>query len=59
VSKVGARETGVAGALCVPVVDATGAIAGTLGVGKPGEHVYSDAEKQTLAAVGRVLARTL
>src|SRR5450432_2060755 len=50
-----ARLIGVQGAICVPILAPDGAVAGTLGIGKPGEHTYSDAEKETLLAVARVL----
>lgn len=54
-----AKQTGVAGAIAVPVFDAKGDLVGTLGVGKPGEHTYTDEENRVLAACAKVIGRAL
>lgn len=54
-----AKQTGVAGAISVPVFDANGELVGTLGVGKPGEHTYTDEENKILAACANVIGRAL
>ncbi|MBK8174953.1 MAG: GAF domain-containing protein [Rhodospirillales bacterium] len=60
VVRPGARQTGVAGAIVVPVLDAGGArLVGTLGIGKPGEHTYSDDERKVLARCAAALAPLL
>jgi signal transduction protein with GAF and PtsI domain len=57
VARPGARETGVAGAIVVPIFDAlSGRLVGTLGIGKPGEHTYLEEEIGTLAACAEKLA---
>jgi signal transduction protein with GAF and PtsI domain len=55
-SRPGAKETGVAGAIVVPVLAGDGHLVGTLGIGKSEEHEYSDAEQQTLEACAACLA---
>jgi L-methionine (R)-S-oxide reductase len=57
-SRPGAKETGVAGAIVVPVME-RGRLVGTLGIGKPEEHEYSDTEKKTLEDCAARLAATL
>ena len=62
VARPAARETGVAGAIVVPIFHRDGDrrdVIGTLGVGKAGEHEYSEKERQTLAACAGVLAKHL
>ena len=60
VVRPGARETGVAGAIVVPLfAPDSDRLIGTLGIGKAGEHTYTDAERRLLAACGAVLARAL
>jgi L-methionine (R)-S-oxide reductase len=54
-----AKQTGVAGAIAVPVFAPSGALLGTLGVGKPYEHTYSDEEQGMLSDFGRVLGKAL
>jgi L-methionine (R)-S-oxide reductase len=54
VAKPGAKQTGVGGALCVPL-RAGGHIVGTLGVGTQRTHEYSAAETQTLEEIGRII----
>jgi L-methionine (R)-S-oxide reductase len=58
-SRAGAKETGVAGAIVVPVTSKSGALVGTLGIGKTEEHEYSDGEQQTLEACAARLAPAL
>ena len=60
VARPAARETGVAGAIVVPILALDGdELLGTLGVGKADEHEYSDEERETLSACARVFARAL
>jgi L-methionine (R)-S-oxide reductase len=58
-SRPGAKETGVAGAIVVPVLGKDGQLVGTLGIGKAAEHDYSDAEQQALEACATRLAPVL
>lgn len=53
-----AKETGVAGALVVPVFR-EGELAATLGVGKDGDYDYSTEEEEILVSCGRVLLELL
>jgi signal transduction protein with GAF and PtsI domain len=57
-SRPGAKETGVAGAIVVPVM-AGSRLVGTLGIGKSEEHEYSESEKKTLEACATTLAPAL
>jgi GAF domain-containing protein len=60
VARPGAKETGVAGAIVVPIIaGASKDLVGTLGVGKPAEHTYTESELETLGACARVLSREL
>ncbi len=60
VVRPGARETGVAGAIVVPLLEPGGErLIGTLGIGKAGEHTYTEDEQRLLAACAAVLAKTL
>src|SRR5262245_12748636 len=52
VAKPGARQTGVGGALCVPLRDGE-AIVGTIGVGTVRPHEYTPEETAALEDVGR------
>jgi L-methionine (R)-S-oxide reductase len=56
VAKPGARQTGVGGALCVPLRDGD-KIVGTLGIGTRREHEYTPEETHALEEVGRLLGR--
>jgi len=56
VAKPGARSTGVAGSLAVPVFGPDGEVAGTLGVGMTVPHEFSDEEKARLATLAQDLA---
>jgi len=56
-ARPGARETGVAGAIVVPVFDKDReTLLGTLGIGMSGEHEYTDEEVRLLDACSRALA---
>ncbi len=58
VAKPGAKQTGVGGALCVPI--RTGdKITGTLGIGTQRPYEYTAAETQTLEEIGRLLGERL
>lgn len=54
-AKPGARQTGVGGALCIPM-RLDGALVGTLGVGTRREYEYTVEETARLEGVGRLLA---
>jgi GAF domain-containing protein len=54
VAKPGARQTGVGGALCVPIRK-DGAILGTLGIGTVREYQYTTEETALLEEVGRLV----
>jgi GAF domain-containing protein len=53
-ARPGARQTGVGGALCVPV-RRDGAITGTLGIGTRREHEFTAAETAELEEIGRLI----
>lgn len=57
-TRPGAKETGVAGAIVIPVLEGS-RLVGTLGVGKAEEHEYSDAERKTLESCAARLAPVL
>jgi L-methionine (R)-S-oxide reductase len=54
VARPGARQTGVGGALCVPI-RAGGKITGTLGIGTLRQHEYTADEARALEEMGRNL----
>ncbi|HEU6449401.1 MAG TPA: GAF domain-containing protein [Verrucomicrobiae bacterium] len=58
VAKPGARQTGVGGALCVPVRDGD-RIIGTLGVGTVRQYEFIAAETAKLEEIGREIAKCL
>lgn len=58
VAKPGARQTGVGGALCVPV-RAGDKIIGTLGIGTPRQYEYTAAETRELEELGRAIGNLL
>jgi len=58
VAKPGAKQTGVGGALCVPMI-VNGRIVGTLGIGTRGERTYDDAEVRALTSVAKVLGEEI
>ena len=58
VAKPGAKQTGVGGALCVPIRQGE-TIVGTIGVGTKREYEYTPAETSLLESIGRLLGRSL
>ena len=54
IAKPGAKQTGVGGALCVPIRDGE-KITGTLGIGTRREHEYTPEEMRALEEIGRTL----
>jgi GAF domain-containing protein len=58
VAKPGARQTGVGGALCVPIRK-DGKIVGTLGIGTRREHQYTQEETQRLEKVADLIGAAL
>ena len=58
VARPGAKQTGVGGALCVPIRNGE-KIAGTLGIGTRREHEYSAAEINALQEIASLLAAPL
>jgi putative methionine-R-sulfoxide reductase with GAF domain len=53
VAKEDARKTGVSGSLAVPILDDTGKVLGTLGVGKIVPYEFSEIEKARLTELGQ------
>jgi GAF domain-containing protein len=58
VAKPGARQTGVGGALCVPLRDGD-KIVGTLGIGTVRQHEYTADETRELEEIARLIGREL
>ncbi len=58
VAKPGAKQTGVGGALCVPI-HADGKVIGTIGIGTQRPYEYSPAETRTLEEIGELIGRNL
>ena len=58
VARPAAKDTRVAGAIVVPVLDGDRVIA-TLGVGVPDDHEYSEEETRLLQSCGKLLAAAL
>jgi GAF domain-containing protein len=58
VASPGAKQTGVGGALCVPVRNGQ-KIVGTLGIGTIREHEYSAAEINSLQEIARMIGEQL
>jgi L-methionine (R)-S-oxide reductase len=58
VAKPGARQTGVGGALCVPLRDGDKTV-GTIGIGTIRPHEYTPDETKLLEEIGRSLGRFL
>lgn len=57
VAKPGAKDTQVAGAIVIPIFDKEGReVIGTLGVGKPHEHDYTEEEQRVLAGCAKKVA---
>jgi L-methionine (R)-S-oxide reductase len=59
VARPDAKQTGVAGSLAVPVLDAEGELVGTLGVGMTVPHEFTDEESARLAEIAADLAAPL
>lgn len=58
VAKPGARQTGVGGALCVPI-HKDGVIVGTLGIGTMRQHEYTPEETKRLQEAANTIASAL
>lgn len=58
VAKPGARQTGVGGALCVPMRK-DGKIVGTLGIGTMRQHEYTPEETQRLEEIANLISAHL
>ena len=58
VAKPGARQSGVGGALCVPLPDGD-KIAGTIGIGTVRQHEYTPDEIRALEEIARLIGRFL
>lgn len=59
-ARPGARETGVAGAIVVPVLSSRdGGLVGTLGIGKAAAHDYTAEEREAIGGCARALAAAL
>jgi len=58
VAKPGAKNTGVGGALCVPIRHGD-TIVGTIGVGTKREHEYTPEETRMLEEIGRLLGASM
>ena len=54
VAKPGAKQTGVGGALCVPIRDGE-KIVGTLGIGTIRAHEYTPEETRALEEIGKLI----
>jgi signal transduction protein with GAF and PtsI domain len=54
-----AKQTGVAGAIAVPVLGPSGNLLGVLGVGKIQEHTYTEDEQRVLERCAEQIARAL
>jgi L-methionine (R)-S-oxide reductase len=58
VARPGAKQTGIGGALCVPLRDGE-KLAGTLGIGTLRQHEYTPDETRELEEVARLIGRFL
>jgi L-methionine (R)-S-oxide reductase len=58
VAKPGAKQTGVGGALCVPLRDGE-KIVGTFGIGTVRQHEYTPEETRELEEIARLIGRFL
>jgi GAF domain-containing protein len=58
VAKPGAKQTGVGGALCVPIRH-NEKIVGTLGIGTVRQYEYTPEETRALEDIGRLIGRSL
>lgn len=59
VAKPDAKKTQLQGSLAVPVLDASGGLHGTLGIGKMEAYDFTDEEKSRLMDIGRQIAGKL
>lgn len=59
VAKPDAKKTQLQGSLAVPVLDASGGLHGTLGIGKMDPYDFTDEEKTRLMDIGRQIAGKL
>jgi len=59
VAKPGAKQTGVGGALCVPIRNAANKLVGTLGIGTVRPHEYTAEETAKLEDIGRTISGLL
>jgi L-methionine (R)-S-oxide reductase len=58
VAKPGAKQTGVGGALCVPLRDGDKTV-GTIGIGTIRQHEFTPDETRELEEIGRLIGRFL
>jgi GAF domain-containing protein len=58
VAKPGAKQTGVGGALCVPLRDGDKTV-GTIGIGTTRQHEFTPDETRELEEIGRLVGRFL
>jgi L-methionine (R)-S-oxide reductase len=58
VAKPGAKQTGMGGALCVPLRDGDKTV-GTIGIGTIRQHEYTPDETRELEEIGRLIGRFL
>src|ERR1700689_2690161 len=58
VAKPGAKQTGVGGALCVPLRDG-GKTVGTIGIGTMRQHEYTPDETRALEEIGKLIGAQL
>jgi GAF domain-containing protein len=58
IAKPGAKQSGVGGALCVPLRHGE-KITGTLGIGTVRQHEYTPEETRELEEIGRLIGREL
>jgi L-methionine (R)-S-oxide reductase len=58
VAKPGAKQTGVGGALCVPLRDGDKTV-GTIGIGTTRQHEYTPDETRELEEIARLIGRFL
>jgi|AntRauTorckE6833_2_1112554.scaffolds.fasta_scaffold40537_2 signal transduction protein with GAF and PtsI domain len=55
VAKSDARKTGVSGSLAVPILNESGDVLGTIGVGKIEPYDFTEQEKERLSELGKEL----
>ena len=59
VARPSAKDTEVEGAVVVPLLNDTEEVIATLGVGKSGEHDYSEEEIDSLNECGQILMSSI